>query len=107
MENSVDDEKIASELRGNTLRAYWALLSAEKSVLGVRELQRKLGFSSPALASYHLRKLEDLLTHLEYDKKPGDRVILNIVRDGKPITLEATLGDSSSAGTKLFSVDPD
>ena len=39
-----------------------------------------------------LRKLEDLLTHLEYDKKPGDRVILNIIRDGKPITLEATLG---------------
>ncbi len=55
-----DDEKIASELKGNTLRAYWALLNSENEVIGVRELQRQLGFSSPALASYHLNKLEDL-----------------------------------------------
>jgi len=60
MASPVEDEKIASELKGNTLRAYWALLSAKNGIMGVRELQRKLGFSSPALASYHLRKLEDL-----------------------------------------------
>jgi DNA-binding transcriptional ArsR family regulator len=58
--SSIDDEKIASELKGNTLRAYWALMNAKDGVLGVRELQRRLGFSSPALASYHLNKLADM-----------------------------------------------
>lgn len=56
----VDEEKIASELKGNTLRVYWALLNSEGNVIGVRELQRSVGFSSPALAAYHLNKLEDL-----------------------------------------------
>lgn len=55
-----DEEKIASDLRGNTLRAYWALMNAKDGVLGVRELQRRLGFSSPALASYHLNKLVEM-----------------------------------------------
>jgi DNA-binding transcriptional ArsR family regulator len=54
------DENIAGKLRGNTLRTYVALLGSDNGVMGVRELQRKLGFSSPALAAYHLRKLEDL-----------------------------------------------
>lgn len=56
----VNEEKIASELRGNTLRTYWALLNSKGGVTGVRELQRLVGFSSPALAAYHLNKLEDL-----------------------------------------------
>jgi hypothetical protein len=59
MASGLDYEKVASELKGNTLRAYWALLNSEGGVIGVRELQRRLGFSSPALASYHLGKLED------------------------------------------------
>ena len=58
--SSSDPEKMASELRGNTLRAYWVLLNSRDGVIGVRELQRRLGFSSPALAAYHLSKLEDL-----------------------------------------------
>ena len=60
MASSFDDKKIESELKGNTLRAYWALLNSENESIGVRELQRKLGFSSPALATYHLNKLEEL-----------------------------------------------
>jgi hypothetical protein len=55
-----DEEKLISQLKGNTLRAYWAILNAENGVIGVRELQRKLHFSSPALAAYHLEKLEEL-----------------------------------------------
>jgi len=79
MASSVDDKKIASELRGNTLRAYWALLGAENGVMGVRELQRKLGFSSPALAAYHLRKLEDLgLVTMER----GDYKVLREIKVG-------------------------
>ncbi len=57
---SVEEEKLASELKGNTLRVYWVLLRSKNGVVGVREVQRTLGFSSPALASYHLCKLEDL-----------------------------------------------
>jgi len=58
--SSFDEEKVSSELKGNTLRAYWALLDSKDGIIGVRELQRKLGFSSPALASYHLNRLADL-----------------------------------------------
>lgn len=79
MPSSADDKKIASELKGNTLRAYWALLGSENGVMGVRELQRKLGFSSPALAAYHLRKLEDLGLVVE---EGGDYRILREVKVG-------------------------
>ena len=58
--NSLDDEKIVSELKGNTLRVYWSLLNSRDGVTGVRQLQRQLGFSSPTLAAYHLNKLENL-----------------------------------------------
>jgi len=56
----VDSDRIASELRGNTLRVYWYVLNASGNVVGVREVQRALGFSSPTLALYHLDKLKDL-----------------------------------------------
>lgn len=55
----MDEERLASELKGNTQRVYWCLLSSKNNV-GVRQLQRKLGFSSPALAVYHLEKLVEL-----------------------------------------------
>lgn len=55
----LNEEEIVSKLKGNTLRVYWGLLSSEDGVVGVRELQRDLGFSSPALAAYHLNKLVD------------------------------------------------
>ncbi len=56
----VEEDEIEGELKGNTLRVYWTLLKSKEGVIGVRETQRTLGFSSPALASYHLRKLEEL-----------------------------------------------
>jgi hypothetical protein len=55
----LNEEEIVSKLKGNTLRVYWGLLSSEDGVVGVREIQRDLGFSSPALAAYHLNKLVD------------------------------------------------
>ena len=58
--SSFDEEKVASELKGNTLRVYWALMNSGDGAMGVRELQRKLGFSSPALATYHLNKLAEM-----------------------------------------------
>jgi hypothetical protein len=77
--SSFDEEKIASELKGNTLRAYWALMNAKDGVLGVRELQRRLGFSSPALASYHLNKLVDMKL---VAKERGDYRLVREVKVG-------------------------
>jgi hypothetical protein len=56
----LEEAEIESELKGNTLRVYWAILNSNNGIVGVREIQRSLGFSSPTLASYHLRKLTDL-----------------------------------------------
>ena len=79
MSSTSEDEKILSELKGNTLRVYWALLKSENGVMGVRELQRKLGFSSPALSAYHLKKLEDLKLVAE---ERGDYRVLREIKVG-------------------------
>ena len=60
MHNSkIDEEKLAADLKGNTLRVYLYVLKSTGNV-GVREVQRALGFSSPTLAVYHLDKLAEL-----------------------------------------------
>ena len=51
---------LESELKGKTLLVYWHLLRSPGSKVGVREVQRKLGFSSPSVAVYHLDKLISL-----------------------------------------------
>ena len=56
----MDDKRVSSVLKGNTLRVYWCLLESSKGSMGPREVQRRLGFSSPALAVYHLDKLSEL-----------------------------------------------
>ncbi len=55
-----DQDRIASELKGNTLRVYWYVLNNTDKSIGVREVQRALKFSSPTLALYHLEKLREL-----------------------------------------------
>ena len=59
-DSRLDEENVASQLKGNTLRVYWHLLRSPSSLAGPREVQRHLGFSSPALAVYHLEKLTEL-----------------------------------------------
>ncbi len=56
----MEEEVVASQLKGNTLRVYWHLLRSPNITVGPREIQRSLGFSSPALAVYHLEKLVEL-----------------------------------------------
>jgi hypothetical protein len=56
----MSEEKIESVLKGNTLRVYWFLLRSPNDMVGARETQRALKFSSPALAVYHLDKLTEL-----------------------------------------------
>ncbi|WNZ29204.1 MAG: hypothetical protein IAX21_11345 [Candidatus Bathyarchaeota archaeon] len=53
------DLKTFSELRGNTLLVYLCILKNEYP-MGIREIQKKLDFSSPGLATYHVDKLENL-----------------------------------------------
>lgn len=56
----IDEKRVASQLKGNTMRVYWYLLQSSKGFVGPRDVQRKLLFSSPALAVYHLEKLVEL-----------------------------------------------
>ena len=77
--SSFDEERIASELRGNSLRVYWALLNSGDGTMGVRELQRQLGFSSPALAAYHLNKLVEMRL---VARERGDYRLVREVRVG-------------------------
>jgi predicted DNA-binding transcriptional regulator len=51
---------LESELKGKTLLVYWYLLRQPTHTVGVREIQRALGFSSPSVAVYHLDKLGSL-----------------------------------------------
>ena len=51
--------KVFGELKGNTLRVYFFLVRNPRP-MGAREVQKRLEFSSPALAAYHLEKLEEL-----------------------------------------------
>jgi DNA-binding transcriptional ArsR family regulator len=53
---SPDASLVDAELRGRTLRAYLFILKSPKPI-GVRELQRALGLSSPSVAYHHLDKL--------------------------------------------------
>lgn len=68
-------------LRGLTLRVYKFVLKHDGPV-GIREVQRGLGLSSPTLALYHINKLEEAgLVRKELDGYVADRVVLeNLVR---------------------------
>jgi DNA-binding transcriptional ArsR family regulator len=59
MSDNNEAGEVESQLRGNTLRVYWYILSQNEPV-GVREVQRAIGMSSPSVASHHLSKLVDL-----------------------------------------------
>lgn len=56
----LDAAVLESELKGKTLLVYWYLLQQSTHTVGVREVQRALGFSSPSIAVHHLEKLQDL-----------------------------------------------
>ena len=51
---------LESQLKGRTLLVYWYLMQQPTHTVGVREVQRSLGFSSPSIAVHHLERLQDL-----------------------------------------------
>ena len=76
---SSEEAIIESELKGKTLLVYMHMLKKPGAKVGVREVQRELGFSSPSVSSYHLNKLKDLdLIENEY----GDYKLVREVRVG-------------------------
>ncbi len=79
MEEKDSELDFEPELRGNTLRVYWYMLQQGESV-GVREVQRAIGMSSPSVASHHLTKLVDL----ELVEKQADNsyVLKRVVKVG-------------------------
>ena len=50
---------IEDQLKGKTLQVYLYMVK-KKEAVGVREVQRDLGFSSPSVANYHIEKLVEL-----------------------------------------------
>lgn len=58
MSEGLDKEAIADLLRGRTMSVYALLLTRDS--MGVREVQRELGYSSPNLALHHLTKLVEM-----------------------------------------------
>ena len=58
MNEESDKDLVDKLLKGRTMSVYALLLS--NGEMGVRDVQRSLGFSSPSLALHHLTKLAEL-----------------------------------------------
>jgi len=71
---------LESALKGKTLLVYWYLLQQPTHTVGIRQVQRALGFSSPSIAVHHLGKLEDL--RLVRKKMTGEYVLEEEVKVG-------------------------
>ena len=88
---SPEDEKakIEYELRGKTLKVYLYVMRQGKPV-GVREVQRELGFSSPSVAFHHMDKLtrlgiieQDSMGNYVLTKKVDPGILQAFVNVGK------------------------
>ncbi|MBO3803749.1 MAG: hypothetical protein JTT11_07790 [Candidatus Brockarchaeota archaeon] len=74
-------KEIESQVKGNTLRVYWYVLKAgHKRPVGIREVQRELGLSSPSVAAHHLEKLREL--KLLEKLASGEYLLVNEVKVG-------------------------
>lgn len=93
----IDEEKILSELKGNTLLVYWYLLKKGRDSCGVREVQRTMGFSSPSSANYHLEKLREL--GLASKDQSGHYQVSRVVKDD---TLNAFISCGGHAFPKYL-----
>ena len=58
LSEETDKDLVDKLLKGRTMSVYALLLS--NGEMGVRDVQRSLGFSSPSLALHHLTKLSEL-----------------------------------------------
>jgi DNA-binding transcriptional ArsR family regulator len=72
----MNDSQNLEDLKGKTLGVYFFLLGQTKPI-SAREIHRRMGLSSPSLALYHLKKLEDLEL-VEMDPIEGFRVTKHV-----------------------------
>lgn len=72
----MNDSQNLDDLKGKTLGVYFFLLGQTKPI-SAREIQRRMKLSSPSLALYHLKKLEDLEL-VEMDQIEGFRVTKHV-----------------------------
>jgi predicted DNA-binding transcriptional regulator len=82
-----DDKDIEELLKGRTMSVYSLLLTRDQ--MGVREIQRELGLSSPSLSKHHLQKLEN--AGLVSKNVHGEYSIAKTVRVGS-LTLFVRIG---------------
>lgn len=77
----MENQKLTSELRGNTLRVY--LYALKNGSVGVREVQRSLGLSNASLAQYHINKLAEmgLLKEEGGEYRVAGEVKVDVLRD--------------------------
>lgn len=87
MSSDTDRDTVDKLLKGRTMSVYALLLS--QGEMGVREVQRELGFSSPSLALHHLTKLSEL--DLVRKDEHGIYCVLKEVRVGS-LTLFIKFG---------------
>jgi hypothetical protein len=68
---NLDESKHEKVLEGKALQIYWYLLTHPQGLAGIREIQRNLGFSSPATVTYQVNKLlsNDLISKNEQSEK--------------------------------------
>jgi hypothetical protein len=85
--DTLDDKQIAELLKGKTMRVYALLLTQDS--IRMRDIQHKLGFSSPSLVIHHLNKLMD--ADLVKKDAYGDYSVKKDVRVGS-LTLFVKIG---------------
>lgn len=87
MSTEETDQGIEDLLKGRTMSVYSLLLTRDQ--MGVREIQRELGFSSPSLSKHHLKKLEE--AGLVSKNAHGEYSVARTVRVGS-LTLFVRIG---------------
>ncbi|MEM2909580.1 MAG: helix-turn-helix domain-containing protein [Nitrososphaerota archaeon] len=56
----MSERDVESQLKGKTAQVYMLLIKNAGTPMGVREVQRTLGLSSPSIAHHHLEKLVNM-----------------------------------------------
>ena len=87
LSEETDKDLVDKLLKGRTMSVYALLLSSGE--MGVRDVQRTLGFSSPSLALHHLSKLSEL--NLVTKDRDGIYSVTRTVRVGS-LSLFIKLG---------------
>jgi predicted DNA-binding transcriptional regulator len=98
-----DDREISGTyLKGTTYRVYRYVLKQRRGV-GISDVQKALGLSSPSVAQYHIRKLSQLgLVREEQEGYVVDRVVIENVFRIKRISIPVQTAYVAFFGVSFF-----